>query len=354
MPIPREWDSQKAVQIESITPAPESISEDQDYGNKMAYFRPGVINAGESREFTIQYSFVFYETHARVDPEKVGSYDQNDPIYLKYTANRVPEWVESYDPVIQKAASDIVGSEKNSYMKARRIYDWIVANIEYKFPAPWGAKDTYLKRGGDCGCYTALFCAMCISQGIPARAVSGLFFYGPFPRTFGSKGSSSDPSAYGSHAYAEFYLPDYGWIPVDGSIGRSSRRPDSYFGGTQDTFLISSKGFGTWTVPPVGKIIFFLSYAWWFSGTANKYDSYYTYTVEETTTRRTTTNRIPATTTPTSTIAVTTTPRGVATTMPGGFATTQIIFLLGAVSVAVTAAFVLSRKRRQATPQKPM
>jgi transglutaminase-like putative cysteine protease len=92
--------------------------------------------------------------------------------------------------------------------------------------------------------YTALFCAMAISQRIPCRAVSGLFFEPPFPRTYSSKGSPTDPSVYGSHVYAEFYLPSYGWIPVDASIGRGSGRPDSYFGHTHDPFLINSKGFG--------------------------------------------------------------------------------------------------------------
>lgn len=284
LPVPRDWDSQKSVQIESITPKPFAINEDPDYGNKMAYFLlPYGIPRNQSREFTIEYTFEFHETHIQVDPAKVGSYNTSDPTYVKHTRQRPADNVESDDPEIQKAASGIVGQETNAYLKAKLIYDWIVQNIRYEFPSPWGAKETYLKRSGDCGKYTALFCAMAISQGIPCRAVAGLTFKSPFPRTYSSKGSPSDASAYGSHVYAEFYLPDHGWIPVDGSRGRGSGKPDAYFSHSADPFLINSKGYGIRPVPPVQgvkNVSIFQHYHWWFWGEVNNYDSYFTYRVE--------------------------------------------------------------------------
>jgi len=292
LPVPREWDSQKSVQIESFYPQPNSITEDPDYGNKMAYFLlPSGIPSNQSREFTIQYTFTFYETHIQVDPARVGAYNASDPTYVEYSKQRPADHVESDYPTIKKAASDIVGTETNPYLKAKLIYNWVVANIRYEFPAPWGALETYQKRAGDCGMYTALFCAMAISQGIPCRAVSGLFFEPPFPRTYSSKGSPTDPGAYGCHVYAEFYLPNYGWIPADASIGRGSGKPDAYFGHTHDPFLISSKGFGIQLVPPVRgvkNLWVFQQYVWWFWGEARKYDSYYTYRVERAQTAQTT------------------------------------------------------------------
>jgi transglutaminase-like putative cysteine protease len=225
-----------------------------------------------------------------VDPAKVRSYNTSDSNYVKYTRQRPSDWVESDDPTIKKTASDVVGSESNPYRKAKLIYDWMVTNIEYKFPSPWGAKQTYLKRGGDCGSQTALFCAMAISQGIPCRAISGLIFSSPFPRTYTSKGSPSTPAAYGSHVYAEFYLPIYGWVPADTSIGRGSGRPEDYFSSTWDFFSIRSKGFGIQMVPPIPERVWlFPHYTWWFWGDARKYDSYYTYRVEKMEATRTTT-----------------------------------------------------------------
>lgn len=285
LPVPRDWDSQRSVQIESITPKPFAINEDPNYGDRMAYFLlANGIPRKQSREFTIEYTFQFYETHIQVDPARVGPYNMSDPAYTKYTKQRPAEQVESDDPAIRKAASDIVGTETNPYVKARLIYNWLVANMQYKFPSPWGAKEAYLKRAGDCGKYTALFCAMAISQNIPCRAASGLTFGSPFPRAYSDKGQPSDPSAYGSHVYAEFYLPDYGWIPVDGSRGRSSGKPDAYFGHASDPFLTNSKGFGIRLVPSVKGMEnpwLFQHYQWWFWGDARNYDSYYTYSVEK-------------------------------------------------------------------------
>jgi transglutaminase-like putative cysteine protease len=283
LPVPGEWDSQKSVQIESITPKPFAINQDPDYGNKMAYFpMASGIPRNQSREFTVQYTFTYHQTHVLVDPARVASYNMTDPNYVKYTRQRPSDWVESDDPAIMKTASDIVGSESNPYRKAKLIYDWMVTNIEYKFPSPWGAKQTFLKKGGDCGSQTALFCAMAISQGIPCRAVSGLIFSSPFPRTYSSKGSPSEPADYGSHVYAEFYLPVYGWVPADTSIGRGSGRPEDYFGNTWDFFSIRSKGFGIQMVPPIPEREWlFPHYAWWFWGESGRYDSYYAYRVEE-------------------------------------------------------------------------
>lgn len=340
LPIPIDWPSQKNVHIERIEPTPESINEESTYGNKMAYFKVYSVPSGSSLNFTIQYTFTFYETHFTIDPTKVGSYDTKDPEYVKYTAHRPADGVESDDPLIFGAASEIVGSEKNPYLKAKLIYDWIVKNIRYEFPSPWGAKETYIKRSGDCGKYTALFCAMCIAQGIPARAVSGLFFPGPYPRTYSNKGHPTDPGAYGCHVYAECYMPNYGWLPVDGSIGRSSGNPIFYFGQTNYPFLINSKGFGVSMVPPVGKVTFFQHYAWWFWGEATSYDSYYTYTVEETTVTRTLT----VTTTKTSLVSSVST---LTTTMIA--AGREILYAIGgalSAAVIIGVGYAIQRGRR--------
>jgi transglutaminase-like putative cysteine protease len=156
--------------------------------------------------------------------------------------------------------------------------------MEYQYPSPWGAKEAYLRRSGDCGMYTALFCAMCISQGIPARPVAGVVFSPPYPGTCSSRGGFSNPPGYSGHIYAEFYLPGYGWIPADGSYGHGSGDPERYLGNTWNPFVINSKGYGVEMVPSAGEkytVSLFQHYAWLFYGEAASYDSYYTYTVEE-------------------------------------------------------------------------
>ena len=340
LPVPREWDSQKEVRIEETSPNPTSINEDPDYSNKMAYFLLTNIPRDQSRNFSIQYSFTFHETHIRIDPATVGPYNASDPEYVKYTKQRPTDKVESDDPAIQKAASEIVGKETNSYLKAKLIYNWIVQNIRYEFPSPWGAKETYLKRAGDCGKYTALFCAMAISQGLPCRPVAGLLFSAPFPHTYSSKGNPANVDAYGMHVYAEFYLPNYGWIPVDGSIGRGSGQPDRYFGDTWDAFLINSKGYGIWTVPPIsdiGKLNTLQLYAYWFWGKANAYDDYFTYTVDKVSVTPTT-----ATATETEATILAST----SSAAPG-----LSILLIVVTAAAIAAVVLVRRKKTRTAPQ---
>jgi transglutaminase-like putative cysteine protease len=348
LPVPREWDSQEAVQIEQISPKPTSVDEDHDYGNKMAYFQLFDIPRGQSLDFTIQYSFTFHEIHTHVDPAKVGQYNASDPTYIKYAKQRPDDNVESDDPAIQKAASEIVGKETNPYLKAKLVYNWLVENIRYEFPSPWGAKETYLKRAGDCGKYTALFCAMAISQGIPCRPIAGLQFSAPFPHTYSSKGNPADVNAYGMHVYAEFFLPNYGWIPVDATFGRGTGKPDRYFGDTWDAFLINSKGYGIWTVPPIsdiGKLSTLQLYAYWFWGKANAYDDYFTYTVDKVSVTPTTT--VTGAQTGTEATLTTTQP---STSTSGG----SVSILLIGVVVAVVAVAVLAGRRKRAAPQRPV
>jgi transglutaminase-like putative cysteine protease len=51
------------------------------------------------------------------------------------------------------------------------------------------------------------FAALCRSLGIPARAIGG---YQPLP------------GVEGTHFWAEFYVPEYGWVPVDVIIAEAS------------------------------------------------------------------------------------------------------------------------------------
>jgi transglutaminase-like putative cysteine protease len=362
LPVPREWASQRSVSIERIEPTPTTISTDPIYGNEIAYFLLNKVPKHSSWNFTIQYTFTFYETHIQVDPVKVGEYNISDPEYAKYTHHRPAEDIESDDPIIQNAAKDIVGAELNPYLKAKRIYEWVVANIEYQYPSPWSAKETYLRRSGDCGKYTALFCAMCISQGIPARPVAGIVFSPPYPQTCSSRENFSNPTGYSGHVYAEFYLPNHGWIPVDGSYGHGSGDPERYFGNTWNPFVINSKGYGIVMVPSAGEkstVSVFQHYAWWFWGEAASYDSYYTYTVEEITTSKTTivtSSAFPVTSSGTVFDMTSTSSRGVSSTnsltWKIGY-TMGILLVLGAFASPVVLIIYAVRRWRKRPASKP-
>jgi len=101
---------------------------------------------------------------------------------------------------------------------------------------------------GSCNQYSAFFVALCRAVGIPARSVSGFIGWKPWIKeedlrpiyefeTKLSPGGLAGVQHYGSqipHMWAEFYIPNYGWIPIDGT----SRK----FGHRDNEKVILSKG----------------------------------------------------------------------------------------------------------------
>jgi len=66
------------------------------------------------------------------------------------------------------------------------------------------------------------FSAMCRSLGIPARSTGGFQLF---------------HHQIGSHFWAEIYLPNYGWIPVDTSFGQLGLFPKGVTDEERKTFI---------------------------------------------------------------------------------------------------------------------
>ncbi|MFZ2268652.1 MAG: transglutaminase domain-containing protein [Azonexus sp.] len=115
----------------------------------------------------------------------------------------------------------IIGRIKDPVAQAKAIYDWVVDNSIYD-PAlpPCGNGDVrrmlvngqYVGRSTD---INGLFVAICRAVGIPARCIYGLRVAPS--RLFRNLGLTSDDATRSQHVRAEFYIPGYGWIPVDPS-----------------------------------------------------------------------------------------------------------------------------------------
>lgn len=115
----------------------------------------------------------------------------------------------------------IIGRIKDPVAQAKALYDWVVDNTIYDPGLP-GCGSGDVRRQLDRGQYggksadiNGLFVALCRAVGIPARCVYGLRV-GP-SRLFKSLGLTSNNATHGQHVRAEFYVPGYGWIPVDPS-----------------------------------------------------------------------------------------------------------------------------------------
>lgn len=80
--------------------------------------------------------------------------------------------IETDDREIRKLAEELTDLSLTAWQQVERTYDWVQANVSYKFdPDLRGAKEALKSKVGDCEELTSLFIAICRNQGIPARSV---------------------------------------------------------------------------------------------------------------------------------------------------------------------------------------
>ncbi|MFP3984876.1 MAG: transglutaminase-like domain-containing protein [Candidatus Bathyarchaeia archaeon] len=187
--------------IYSISPTPDDILTDE-FGNHYAQWKTQ-ISRGESFRASISYIILSFAITFSVDTNLTHSYNESSIVHV-YT--QPEKYVESDAPQIIATAQNIVEGETNPQEKALRIYDYVVNTLTYiPQPKEQGALWALENKAGDCSEFSYLFVALCRAVGIPARVKAGFAFQSE--SAFLSEG----------HMWAEYYLENYGWIPMDGS-----------------------------------------------------------------------------------------------------------------------------------------
>ena len=111
--------------------------------------------------------------------------------------------LEADAPEIMSLAAELQKRNPHPVAYALAAYDWILKNIRYECPSPsHGTLECLHKKLGDCGPQAGLFVALCRAGGLPARPVAGCWA--------GTKN--------GWHCWAEFFVPEEGWVPVDPTV----------------------------------------------------------------------------------------------------------------------------------------
>ena len=227
-PLPVVTGPQDTVSLLSVTPdtymkQPASLDEDIS----LAYMEIPLDKLAGDLNITVKFEFTHQTEHFQVDPNNVGTYNKSDPMYKEYTRSYGNTEIT---PTIRQTAKTVVGKEKNPYLAAKKLYDYMLKEIDYSFMPhftlwPRGeAESAYVHRlkRGDCGAQGMYFAALCRSLGIPARTTGGWqLFSGNF----------------GSHFWAELFLPNYGWIPVDPTAAEFALYPSDLTEQQRNTFL---------------------------------------------------------------------------------------------------------------------
>ena len=144
---------------------------------------------------------------------------------------------------VTRLAKDATAGRRGELQKMRAIYDYVIAHMSYDKTVPgWGRGDTLracLLGKGNCTDFHSLFISMGRSIGIPARFVIGA--------SIPQEPAGEIP---GYHCWAEFYSPEYGWVPVDASEAwKHPQQRDDYFGTQDPNKLLISAGRNLQLVP---------------------------------------------------------------------------------------------------------
>lgn len=205
------------------------------WGQKLRIFGPMEVPAGQKA--VVGYAIDAKTSAIRylIIPEKTGTLeDIPAEIRKAYTVDGSRYRLES--AYIQKLAKEIVGDEKNPYWIARKIYNHVISKLEYEMVGGWDVPEVVLERGsGSCSEYTFAFIALCRAAGLPARYQGSIVVRGD---------DASIDEAF--HRWAQVYLPNYGWVPVDANRGDKPSAADQArgFGELANKFLITTNSGG--------------------------------------------------------------------------------------------------------------
>lgn len=195
------------VNLKEVSPPPRDVRVDAENGNRLLFWDlSNQLVSSETLTIRRVYSVTLNEYVPSGFMRGAKSTLPDDIEAAFYTKS---EAFNEITEEIKKASGEAVGDATAPLKKARRIFRWVRTHMTYEYPPPGGRGATVaLREGkGDCGQYADLFVAMCRAQGIPARFAGG-FRLGPAP-------AAGEAGTVGSHAWAEFRLPNGQWLPAD-------------------------------------------------------------------------------------------------------------------------------------------
>jgi transglutaminase-like putative cysteine protease len=179
-----------------------AVYTDPKHGNPMLFASWG--KDAKSRKLTLSFQAQRQEVRRRDFPAKETCWDPADYQPYLHATRLGPITGE-----VKKLADTITKGQKSVQGKAKAIYDWVCQHM-YRDPKTRGCGmgdvcALLQKPGGKCTDISSVYVALTRAAGVPAREVFGLRL---------GKKPTEDITQY-QHCWAEFFLPGYGWVPVD-------------------------------------------------------------------------------------------------------------------------------------------
>ncbi|HKF51980.1 MAG TPA: transglutaminase domain-containing protein [Candidatus Acidoferrales bacterium] len=225
IPLPQTSPHQQIRDVRIASPVRYNTYESSD-GNRFAYFRVDAGRTGHA-PFDIQITFDARRDEYKValpvgDPPASSSFPPNVARYL------LPDHLVPINGIIGELSSEQTAGISDPLQKARKIYEYVIAHMHYDHDGTgWGHGDAIFActaHHGNCTDFHSLFIGMARAAGIPAR----------FDIGFAIPSAQREGRLSSYHCWAEFYIQDVGWIPIDAAQGWQNPAKHDYFFGALD------------------------------------------------------------------------------------------------------------------------
>lgn len=149
---------------------------------------------GNWGEVNLEFDYTPTKTeYVTENVDKIFDYDTTSIIYKRYT-KKYYDIIDTENATINKISDELWRDATDVYDYALKCFEYVNENLTFKsIPGMWKPTSEIIKnKGGSCGGLTTVLLSLLRCKNIPARHVIAYL-----------------------HAWGEFYLENYGWIPVD-------------------------------------------------------------------------------------------------------------------------------------------
>jgi transglutaminase-like putative cysteine protease len=199
------------------------------------------LAVGKDIPIMLAWKIDVYSVATSIQAQSVRQ-EYESPIIEAYTQST--PYFPADDPRMKNQAAAILGRERNPYLKAQKIYEWMTdGTLTWVNQAEGDVFSVLETKCADSYLATLLYCTLLRSAEVPCQPVAGILI---------NRNSQTM-----NHYWAEFWLDGFGWIPVDPAMGASASQDGavpapfamnenqtaSYFGNIDSQRIAFSRGF---------------------------------------------------------------------------------------------------------------
>jgi len=199
-------------------------------------FKLDNLSANSTMQVRISWKTDVYSVETTILPHTIRQETQS-PFNGTYTQSTAQ--LPSDNPRIKNQAAAIVGRERNPYLKAQRMYEWMLAsNFVWENQLEGDVFTMLDTKQADSYLAALLYCALLRSVEVPCQPVAGVLV------------NRNRQTMH--HYWVEFWIDGFGWVPVDPAMGAGAipapfgiqaNRAAYYFGNIDSQRIAFSRGF---------------------------------------------------------------------------------------------------------------